>query len=253
MQNGKHEFAIYYAGLRESIQGRQLGDVVQITDETIVGRIRNILRLEPNEIVILFDDTHHASVTIVAIQKNSITLKINSVAASSPLQPSIQMLLPILKREAMEDCLAAMCELGVTTIQPVITAKSQRNVDIERALKIMRAAAEQSKQFAIPKILPIITLEDALGKMSKSTLNIFFDVAGESLRNYLGPLDQKSDTSFVCLVGPEGDLTADEKRSVKEAGFTLVKLTPTVLRSWQAAFLGVGIIRSYVRQNELSY
>ncbi len=251
MQDGKHEFAIYHAELQSLIQNR-IGDVVEIKEENVVGRIRNILRLEPDESIILFDDTHHISAVIVAVKKNSVTIKIQSIAISSLLQPPIQMLLPILKREAMEECLAAMCELGVTTIQPIVTAKSQRSFDIERAQKIMRAAAEQSKQFAIPKILPTVLLEEALKAIQTSAYRIFFDVAGESLKKYLMSIDQETNKSFVCLIGPEGDLTIDEKKQMNEVGFTAVKLTPTILRSWQAAFLGIGIIRSYISHTSRS-
>lgn len=243
----KHEFAIYYSQVASIIQNHTVGNVIEVKDETVVGRIKNVLRLEPNEHIILFDDTSHASATITSIKKSSIELKINSISENKPLQPAIKMLLPILKRDAMEQSLAAMCELGVNIVQPIITAKSQHafdQKDIDRACKIMRAAAEQSKQFAIPKLLPATSLEKALSETPASH-RIFFDVAGEPIKTYLTKIDQTPKGAFACLVGPEGDLTLEEKQTVIDAGFSAVKLTPTILRSWQAAFLGVGIIRSY--------
>lgn len=245
--DNKHEFAIYYADLfRWSLR---TGDVIELKDDQLVNRIRNILRLEPNESIILFDSTHHCTATITTVKKTSISIKVNSSSISTLLWPRITMLLPILKREAMEQSWAAMCELGVTDVQPVTTAKSQQNwddsKDIVRAKKIMGAAAEQSKQFALPSVLPELPLDLALSSYPKAD-RIFFDAEGEPLKDYLDRVPFSREKHFLCLVGPEGDLTAEEKQAVKDAGFTFVKLTPTVLRSWQAAFLGIGILRSYL-------
>lgn len=258
-QNDKHEFAIYHEqqGLQNIIAHHRVGDLVDISDDNVVTRIRAVLRLEPGESIILFNDTHHISATITAIKKSSVAVKIDSITQSVALAPAITMLLPILKRDAMEQCLAAMCELGVNNIQPIITAKSQRSwpndKDLARAHKIIRASAEQCKQFAMPEILPTISLEQALGSRYPSAHQIFFDVAGTPLKNCLEKINQQPDGSFVCIVGPEGDFATEEKRAISNGGFLPVQLTPTVLRSWQAAFLGVGIVRSYVRQNVRSY
>ncbi len=244
--DNKHEFAIYYAQLAALTSRHAIGHSAEITDEQIVGRVRNILRLEPGESVILFDDTHHCTATIKSVKKSSISIQLGAAASTQAFTPHITMLLPLLKRDAMEQSLAAMCELGVNTIQPVISAKSQRifdQKDIERAYKIMRASAEQSKQFAIPQLLPVKSLEAAIAE-TKAIERLFFDMHGEPLKNWLQSA-AKSNATFVCLVGPEGDLTSDEKQAVIDVGFRSVTLTPTVLRSWQAAFLGIGIIRSY--------
>ena len=47
-------------------------------------------------------------------------------------------------------------------------------------------------------------------------------------------------------VGPEGDLTLEEKAYLKQLGFVFCALTPTVLRAQQAVALGLGVLRSYL-------
>ncbi len=50
----------------------------------------------------------------------------------------------------------------------------------------------------------------------------------------------------MAVIGPEGDLTKEEKAYLKEQGFLFCALTPTVLRAQQAVALGLGILRSYL-------
>ena len=53
------------------------------------------------------------------------------------------------------------------------------------------------------------------------------------------------DGPLYGCVGPEGDLTQEEKDYLKQQGFVFCRLTPTVLRARQAVALGLGILRSY--------
>jgi len=46
------------------------------------------------------------------------------------------------------------------------------------------------------------------------------------------------------MIGPEGDLTAQEKELLKERGVQFLRLTPTILRAQQAVVVAMGIFRS---------
>jgi RsmE family RNA methyltransferase len=51
----------------------------------------------------------------------------------------------------------------------------------------------------------------------------------------------------VLFVGPEGDLTDQEKVLLKQNGFIFCALTPTILRACEAIALGAGVVRSILR------
>ena len=55
-------------------------------------------------------------------------------------------------------------------------------------------------------------------------------------------VDQPKQISL--MVGPEGDLTMDEKELLKERDVQFLCLTPTVLRAQQAVAVSLGIFRS---------
>jgi 16S rRNA U1498 N3-methylase RsmE len=50
--------------------------------------------------------------------------------------------------------------------------------------------------------------------------------------------------NILLLVGPEGDLTLEEKEIVRANKFIFCALTPTIMRAVQATGLAAGFVRS---------
>lgn len=246
MSSNVHQFALYFSGLNELISQRSQSDQLHITDDELCGRIAHVLRMEIGQSFILFNAERSVTVEIARISKKAVDVRVHTTHAIQPLNPSITMLLPILKREAFEDALYALTELGVNVVQPITTAKTQTSwgseKDYQRAQRIFVAAAEQSKQFALPLLEKVRTLTDVL-KLSDQPNKIFFDASGEPLKALLGNLKAQQ---TVCLIGPEGDLTPTEKEQVAQCGFVSCTLTPTILRAQQAVTVGVGVIRAWL-------
>ncbi len=215
------------------------------TDLDLYHRCKQVLRLKPNEQLVLFDDTHKALATLTEYTKKSVILSLGTKEPLVPLTPEIHWLLPLLKKEAFEQALYSLCEMGAASIYPLKTTKTSRSwgsgggseKDYERARTIMRAAAEQSKQFVIPTIHPVGELVSWQAEGQK----IFFDSEGKPLKEVLS---LSSEGPWYGCVGPEGDLLQEEKEYLKEQGFVFCRLTPTVLRAQQAVALGLGILRS---------
>lgn len=243
-----HLFAFYHQDFSGKIAQRSSGQEILIVDADLTHRLTSVLRLAVGEQLILFDRTMHAIVTIHAIVKHkSLVFILDEKHKNFIWQPAVEFLLPLLKRESLETALYSLSELGITTIRLVITQKSQQkwtSKDHERAQKIIIAASEQSKNFAFPELIQPVPLKQALQDIP-DTHKIFFDPAGKLLKEQLATYTTA--TSCMLAIGPEGDLTADEKEMFKESRFEFIALTPTVLRSSQAAALGAGIMRSLIR------
>ena len=152
----------------------------------------------------------------------------------------------------MEEAVYALTESGVSTIQLMLTEKVQRSwhgqKELERLNKIIIAAAEQAKNFSFPELKEPVRLESLLEEIqeNKKSDNIFFDPSGEPLLHSIQRLEKSSATTFFLLVGPEGDLTHEEKTMVKQHNFMFTVLTPTILRAQQAAFLASGCMRACI-------
>lgn len=246
----KHEFALYWHEVTTVLN--RVGMPVEIKHEGLVHRIAQVLRLEQGDQCILFDRSHHATVTIVKITKKNIAILVDALAANQIIKPSITFLLPLLKRESLETAIYSLVELGATTIQLVQTDKVQRKwagaAEFERLQKIMIAAAEQSKHYAFAQLLEPITLEQAMNKFCEQQVEcVYADPQGAPLQDVMKKIYEKPLSKLVLMVGPEGDLQQSEKDFLHQHNFIFCQLTPTVIRACQAAGVMLGIFRSILK------
>jgi len=126
-------------------------------------------------------------------------------------------------------------ELGVRTLQPVITARTQFpkfNVDKARAQAI--EATEQTERLDIPTINAPVQLLDLTEALRGDYSLIFADEAGdargamEALQDINGPA--------AILIGPEGGFTPQEREMLRAKSYvTPVSLGPRILRADTAA------------------
>ena len=245
----KHEFALFYPNLSAVLTGKHQD--ITIADESLVHRIVHVLRLMPQESLTLFDRTRHAFCTIKAITKKSCIVTIENEQPNSLIVPPITFLLPLLKRDTLEELVYSLTELGVTSIQLVKTEKVQRSwagkSEYERLQKIIIAAAEQSKNYAYPELHEPCSLESALKNSTDVSTKLYADAHGISLSKLVEKISTANQTSFALMIGPEGDLLDTEKERLLAANFIFCALTPTILRSVQAGAIFSGIIRSFYR------
>lgn len=242
-RGGAHEFALYVP-IFSNLELKS-GSTINFTEQEFIHRVSRVLRLDAGDRLVLFDAKRHLYVLIKKISKNMISVDIENVAHNATLKPDITLLLPLLKREALEQAVYSAVELGVNQIQLIITEKVQRHWqgrELERLQHIMIAAAEQSKYFSLPELhAPISLLE-----LQLSGCAIFFDPEGEPLADTLmKKLWPEKMVSCTVIVGPEGDLTESEKFYLQKQQVMFVRLTPTILRAQQAVALGVGTLRSF--------
>lgn len=245
MSNNKHIFALH-------IQESLLHTSVTITDRDILLRVQQVLRLQVDDTLLVFNSTHHARARIRVCDKRNLVLTVHTVQENKQLYPLTHWLLPVLEREAFEASLYSLAVLGATTIQPLITEKSRRQwgseKDLERAERIMIAACEQAKQFVLPAIkpathLPVILSECQARVEGQAIKKIFFDPTGAPAAQLMQ--DIKGADELILCIGPEGDLTEEEKQLLKDTGFSFYALTSTVLRACDAVLVAQGIIRSF--------
>jgi 16S rRNA (uracil1498-N3)-methyltransferase len=232
IKTNKHEFALYSPG-KPFAKGS-----CGIVDVALVHRIVHVLRLKEDDTLILFTQQQHALFTVTTISKKEVTGFIKTVTANQEYAPSITLLLPLLKREALEHAIYGAVEVGVTKIQLVLTEKVQRawggKQELERLERIVIAAAEQSKCFAFATISEPIKLEKALQENQGKQL-LYADPEGT--------IPAKTTEPVVLLIGPEGGLTDSEKKFIESYQAKATCLTPTILRAQQAAIIFVAFIR----------
>ncbi len=237
----EHQFALHIKDLPLLNQEK----IYTIEDADLVHRIVHVLRLKIDALLMLFSHTHKVQATITCLTKRTVTVKIIECTPTKNLSPRITVFLPMLKRTALEEALYSCTELGAQDIQLIYTTKTPHSTvtekEVERYERISIAAAEQSKNYQYALVHKPLPLSDALKKWkTKDTQGIFGDPSGTSFTN----LTHKSNTPLIVCIGPEGDLTDQEKVLLKHENFTFMHLTPTILRAQQALTVMLGLIRS---------
>lgn len=212
MHRNKHEFALFCPNLSELLANKRQD--ITITDDLLVHRITHVLRLAPQESIVFFDRAHHVFCTLQTITKKNCTVQVNELHANKNILPTITFLLPLLKRDALEELVYSLTEIGVTSIQLVKTEKIQRswtgNAEYERLQKIIIAAAEQSKNYTYPTLHEPCTLEVALKNCAPSAVKLYADPEGSFFANVITEASITEQSSFTLMIGPEGDLVQTE-------------------------------------------
>jgi len=129
-------------------------------------------------------------------------------------------------------------ELGVTKLIPVLTERTiVRKINIERLLKIVIEASEQSNRLSVPEILETQSLENFL--KNNSSINLIFGDLNTENKN----IKTDNDHPICILIGPEGDYTVDEREKILNfMGTQPMKLSNNILRSETAVISALSIV-----------
>lgn len=156
----------------------------------------------------------------------------------SPLHVAVS----LLKRSAMDDLIEKLTELGVASLQPLVSARTVvRAPDAEsdppeRWERIALAAAKQCGRVAPMRFLPPRPLGEWLAGERTASLACFAHTGagGQGLGEWLS---ERAGMGLPVLVaiGPEGGWTPEEVERFRAAGFSQVALGPLVLRAETAA------------------
>lgn len=199
----------------------------------------HVLRLQAGAPLTLFDGRGSEYPALIKrIDKSGLTLTV-----SDPREVSRESLLKVMlaqgvsSGERMDYTVQKCVELGVTTIQPLITQRSVVRLHGERAEKrvahwqaIAASACEQCGRNVVPQILPVQPLMKWLGSPIDGLRYLLSPRSDTGLRDLPRP-----QSALTLLIGPEGGWNAEETAAAHLAGFAPLTLGPRVLRTETAA------------------
>ena len=213
-----------------------LGEEVVIDDVSLISQLTKVFRYTIGDFVILFNgDGNDYSYSIRDITKKLCMLTCRSSSSSYiPLQKVI-LCLSIIKKDHFELVVQKATELGVTSIIPILSARSEKkNLTLDRLEKIATESAEQCGRGDIPTISKILTLKEALGGMGSAQEKVFFDISGSSFLEIKGRLHDKE---TILFIGPEGGWSNEDLVLMREHHVEGYSLGKTTLRSETAAIV----------------
>ena len=218
-----------------------LGEEVVIDYAPIVSQWMKVFRYQIGDFVILFNGNgNDYSYSIHEVSKKSVTLIRTKSTLSYIPKRKITLYLSVIKKDNFELVVQKATELGITSIVPILSLRSEKkNLSLERLEKIAIEASEQCGRGDIPTISPVITLEAALSSLSSSTYSIMFNMNEKPLRD----LPKRSDDAELALfIGPEGGWGGADIILIEKAGLHKYSLGQTILRAETAAMSACALV-----------
>ena len=180
---------------------------------------------------------------ITRIQPDRIEFELGEVIpASSP--PQVTLALSIFKFDRMEWAIEKCTELGVARIVPVVAHRTESPLAaaavkrVERWLRLVRQASEQSRRASPPEVSQPVKLKDALGLPGRARILLSESEKVVMLKDAL----QSAASDVVLALGPEGGWTDSEFDQFREAGWSSASLGNTILRAETAAIAATAVV-----------
>jgi 16S rRNA (uracil1498-N3)-methyltransferase len=209
--------------------------------------LKNVLRAREGEMVTLFDGRGRiVEGEIKEIKRTHLTVgAIKEIAASpqsveSPVK--ITLLQGLLKGQKMDLVVQKAAELGVSTIQPLITGRTEvrETRKVERWRKIAQEAARQCGRLIVPEVKEPVPLKEFFAAAGFSLRGIlFWEEGGRPLKEIACEL--KDVNGLAVAIGPEGGFGAEEAGLFRERGFHVATLGPRILRAETAAIAALSL------------
>lgn len=250
---------------------------VTILDTGVVNQIRNVLRLKPEDQVIILDgEGGLLDCRLVRIERREIECLVTG-RRDSGRAPwlAVTVALPLLKGDHFDWALQKLTELGVNTIRPIITSRTVVRIQevgdaksrqggagkLDRWRSIAREAAEQCERATIPQIVEPAIFRDYLSTLTDGGTNSTVYICTErlvepllkdSLLSRLRATETEQDSkreNISVIVGPEGGFTSDEITIAIEQGCKPVSLGSRILRTETAAIYALAQIMWCLEKN----
>jgi 16S rRNA (uracil1498-N3)-methyltransferase len=216
--------------------------ITVIKDPEIVHQIRDVLRLQKGEQIILCDGKMNEAIAeITSMGKNAIDISILEVRKNANESQAYGILYcAILKKENFELVVQKAVEVGIKEIVPLITERTVKlNLKEERLKKIIKEAAEQSGRGVLPILSESMAFEKAISQAKGNNTNLFFDPTGKIPNDkFQIPNKSQNPNSKGIFIGPEGGWSEKEIEQAREQKFEIVSLGSLTLRAETAAIVG---------------
>lgn len=225
-----------------------------------VNHIKNVLRMEPGERVVLCDGQGvDYYCTLASLEEKQVVAKIEEMNASqSELPAKIFLFQGIPKKDKMELIIQKTVELGIFQIIPVAARrcvakmedKKKEEKKRERWQSIAQSAAKQSGRGIIPKIGTAMNFQEAVAfaRELEETIIPYEQAKG---MEYTWETMEKAcgGKSIGIFIGPEGGFDPCEIQIAREAGFHVVTLGERILRTETAGFTILSVLMLILEKN----
>lgn len=209
------------------------GKTATLTQERLVFQIGTVLKLKPNEEIILFTDGgDDVLYRITAVSKHRVEVEHSAIIAGTrTATPEMTALVSIVKGDLFESIVQKLTEIGVASIIPILTDRTvKQSVRRQRLQTISDEALELCGGNRRVRIADPMPLRTAIERFAQN--GVVFDQEGVPLEH------ARLEKTYAFFIGPEGGWSDDEKTLFAIKNLRGAKLAPRTLRAETAAIVG---------------
>ena len=201
----------------------------------------NVMRLKRGSNINFFNKNGEWLSEIVFLDRDRVEVKFLNKLKESIKNSNIELAICLVKKSPMDTILQKATELGVSKIIPIVSERTEvKELNFERANKIVVEATEQSNQLIPPQILEVIKLRDYLKNLDDSSKLLFADVnSKENLKTEV----LKEAKTLSILIGPEGDFSPSERELIlANSNVVPFTISRNILRSDTAVISAISLV-----------
>jgi 16S rRNA (uracil1498-N3)-methyltransferase len=207
----------------------------------------NVLRLSAGDSILVFNGRDGEWQASIAGRKRPDSLNIVAQTRPQDRLPDLAYVFAPLKHARLDYMVQKAVEMGVSSLQPVLTRFTQvGRVNGERMRANVIEAAEQCGILSLATVTEPVPLDRYLSQREVQRLLVFCDEAAETA-NPLQALQSGLTVSsgIDVLIGPEGGF-AEEERAIllRQPQILRLSLGPRVLRADTAAVAALALVQA---------
>ena len=228
-------------------------DAALATDETITlardqsHYLGNVLRLSAGETILVFNGRDGEWQASISGRKRPDGLKIMARTRPQDQLPDLAYVFAPLKHARLDYMVQKAVEMGVSSLQPVLTRFTQvSRVNGERMRANVIEAAEQCGILSIADVAEPMPLDRYLSVRNERRLLVFCDEEA----HVINPLQalragQTAADGIDVLIGPEGGFAEEERAILLRQPRTLrLSLGPRILRADTAGVAALALVQA---------
>ena len=228
-------------------------DAVLPEDEA--NHLTRVMRLGTGADIAVFDGRgREYRARVVSAARGRVRVEVGAPIAPAPeVRVPLTLVQAVLKGDKMDAVIRDATMMGVSAIEPVITARTIARAprDNQRWGRVAVASAKQCRRAVVPTIAQPRGFDDWLiASAHGSRLLLVEPTATDLPLSSLRILEDHAPASLALIVGPEGGWTRDEQLKAERAGCIPVTLGPLTLRADAVAIAALAIARFALRDLE---
>jgi 16S rRNA (uracil1498-N3)-methyltransferase len=220
------------------------GELVSL-DRQQQNYLGNVLRLRDGEGLLVFNGRDGEFEARITGEGKRLNLTLGELRRPQPPRPRLHWLFAPLKHARLDYMVQKAVELGVGTIEPVMTRRTQvSRVNLERMRANVIEAAEQCGVLAVPEVREEQSLVKRLDGWDPAAPLVFCD-EDSPVADPLTALRTLGGQPVGVLIGPEGGFDESERGALlRLPRVTRLWLGPRILRADTAAVAALALVQA---------